>query len=474
MKRSLQALRAAVVGAVLLVLVPAGVATAQYAASEENLRVFASDDGKNSFVQQFLFQGVNPNAPAALQGRTAVHNAAKGTLGKPAVRNLEALLQARGDPNARDHDGNTPLHLVSSGSDFFGDRVTPIRVLLRYNADPNRTNARGETSLHVAEDPAVVEALLAGGANPTIADGEGLTPLQRFLRQGASNGRIVTLLLEAGADPERTDSEGDAPLHTAVHKAPSSGKADNVAALLAGGADPCVRDARGYLPYHLAEEGGWVRHALSQAYGGELACDDSSEMAYEGENQNDDSSQMAYEEVAQLGGILLGSDGSDDSPEMGYERELRAWEEREEARRAEEARIAEEARKAKEARRAEEARSRQARRQQQNQVPDSRRSSNGAFRSSNCQDVTPTCRRVLATMEARMAPIKARLDAGGLSVSRSAELTAQMFKIFLDQAPICYATEIRPQCRAANQRDLEQARQSYESALETARQARGE
>ena len=253
MKRSLQALRAAVAGVALLV--PAGVATAQYAASEENLRVFASDDGKNSFVQQFLFQGVNPNAPAALQGRTAVHNAAKGTLGKPAVRNLEALLQARGDPNARDHDGNTPLHLVSSGSDFFGDRVTPIRVLLRYKADPNRTNARGETSLHVAEDPAVVEALLAGGANPTVVDGEGLTPLQRFLRRGASNGRIVTLLLEAGADPERTDSEGDAPLHTAVRKAPSSGKADNVAALLDGGADPCVRDARGYLPYHLGRGG---------------------------------------------------------------------------------------------------------------------------------------------------------------------------------------------------------------------------
>ena len=504
-KRALESIRSTVFGSLFLGLV-LGVLSAGTAGAisddEDRLFRFAAHDKDNGTVRQLLAEGVSPNAAGNFDGRTAVHSAAKGG----AAKNLAAMLQAGGKPNVQDGDGDTPLHLASKGSyaSGFSDHPAAVRVLLQHGANLHRTNSSGETPLHVAvftgvsaAHVGVIKALLDAGARPSAVDGNGLTVLQRFSRHSENNGAIVRLLLRAGANPDQKDPRGDAPLHAAIKTGGSYGKAEVVEALLDGGANPCVRDARGSTPYHMSSDLNRIHRALARAGGSDAShasgqgCwwdddqrtdrveadqtnDDSSEMAYQGETRNDDSSDMAYEKVAQLGGVLRENDGSDDSPEMGYERELRAWEAMEEARRAEAARIAEEARKAKEARRAEAARSRQARRQQQNRVPDSRRSSNGALRSSNCQDVTPTCSRILATIEARMAPIKARLDAGGLSVSRSAELTAQMFKIFLDQAPICYATEIRPQCKAANQRDLEQARRSYESALKTARQARGE
>ena len=95
-------------------------------------------------------------------------------------------------------------------------------------------------------------------------------------------------------------------------------------------------------------------------------------------------------------------------------------------------------------------------------------------RSQNCQeDLSPICRQVEHTIKMRIAPIEARINAGGLSISRNAELMAEVSKIFLDHAPSCFVTETRPHCVMANQRHLEEMRKTYESALETARQARG-
>ena len=98
----------------------------------------------------------------------------------------------------------------------------------------------------------------------------------------------------------------------------------------------------------------------------------------------------------------------------------------------------------------------------------------GGSHGSDCQeDVTPTCRQVAATVESQVASIRTRLDAGGLSMSQTYDLGAEMYKVFLDHLPACYATETRPHCRALNEQDLQQFRHAYESARESARQARG-
>ena len=188
--------RFTVFGSLVLGLVLVGLVAIKYAATEENLRTFASQDGKNAFVRQLLALGVNPNAPEPSTGQTAVHKAAEGTLGKPAVKNLQALLQAGGDPNVQDREGNTPLHLASPGFDVFGDHVAPIRVLLQHDADPNLANAQGRTPLHVAEDTPVFRALLEAGADACVQDARGATPYH------VSSGmkRIHRALAGAGGD----------------------------------------------------------------------------------------------------------------------------------------------------------------------------------------------------------------------------------------------------------------------------------
>ena len=97
----------------------------------------------------------------------------------------------------------------------------------------------------------------------------------------------------------------------------------------------------------------------------------------------------------------------------------------------------------------------------------------GGVDSSSCQDLTPTCLQVMATIKGRVAPINARVAAGGLSMSELYALGAEMYKVYIDLLPTCYATETRPHCQAANQRDLEEIRRAYESARRSERQARG-
>ena len=267
--------RVPVVGCLVLMLavLAAGPADA-VSIKETNLFNLASDDKDNGTVRSLLAEGVSPNVPVGFDGRTAIHNAAKGG----AAGNLVAMLQAGGKPNVQDRNGNTPLHLASMGSfsGGFTDHAAAVRVLLEHGANLHRTNDSGETPLHVATHTGVgaahadvIKALLAAGARPQQADGTGVTALQRFVRHGSDDGEIVALLLKAGANPDQKDSRGDAPLHAALKTGGSHGKANVVEALLDGGANPCVRDDRGYTPYHLADSRGMTRsrQALDRASG---------------------------------------------------------------------------------------------------------------------------------------------------------------------------------------------------------------
>jgi len=76
-----------------------------------------------------------------------------------------------GDPNGRNGDGRTPLHVAAAD-----EQADWLDALIGAGGDPNIRDKDGKTPLHCATTQPCVDVLIAGGADPTIADKDGNTP----------------------------------------------------------------------------------------------------------------------------------------------------------------------------------------------------------------------------------------------------------------------------------------------------------
>jgi ankyrin repeat protein len=108
--------------------------------------------------------------------------------------------------NKVDGSGHTPLSLAVSPISrmkTIEERLTVIRILVNAGADVNARGGNGCTALHAAvywssgktvkyPGYSVVNELLAGGANPYMADDEGETPIDVALKY--QNRELATLL----------------------------------------------------------------------------------------------------------------------------------------------------------------------------------------------------------------------------------------------------------------------------------------
>jgi ankyrin repeat protein len=100
-----------------------------------------------------------------------------------------------------------------------------------------------------------VELLLRHGADPRLADFDGVTPLHYATDAGCIE--AVELLLQRGADPNALDDFSRTPLHYAALRCKNGEScAALVELLLKHGADPQIRDARGKtaLEYIISDE----------------------------------------------------------------------------------------------------------------------------------------------------------------------------------------------------------------------------
>lgn len=101
------------------------------------------------------------------------------------------MLAQGANPDARDGDGRTPLHLANQ---------TSAAILLRHQADTRLTDRQGNTALHVAaEDSRGTCRLLVQAGMPVNArNASGLTPLHFAVLAGKT--QVAEELVALGGD----------------------------------------------------------------------------------------------------------------------------------------------------------------------------------------------------------------------------------------------------------------------------------
>jgi uncharacterized protein len=157
------------------------------------------------------------------------------------------LIERGADVNTRDDDdrGDTPLtHAASLG------HLEMVELLLLNGARFDVCGLHG-CALASASSPAIVERLVAAGADPNFA-GEGEPALLQALLFGRR--AVAEALVRAGARPEVQGAFGE----TVLHAAATHGDVDTVQWVLGLNIDIHAKDASGGTALHAAAAGGSI------------------------------------------------------------------------------------------------------------------------------------------------------------------------------------------------------------------------
>lgn len=162
---------------------------------------------------------------------------------------VEVLLdQNRGNIEARDKEGETPLILAARGG-----HADTVRLLLDKGATIDARTKHNSTALHMAADGGhenIARLLLEKGAMVDAKTNYDSTPLLLSANDGHED--VVRLLLDHGAYVNATDQDGGTPLHWAAQK----GYYSVVRLLLEKGASIDARTKYGSTPLILAAKEG--------------------------------------------------------------------------------------------------------------------------------------------------------------------------------------------------------------------------
>jgi len=142
-------------------------------------------------VQLLIKYGVKVNQQSST-GRTAlfVHTQMNR------YKAVEALLNAKADPNLLANDGSTAIFTAAKEN-----RIAILRLLIKAGAKVDVPTNNGKSALMVASHNGhkdIVEILLSNGANAQIRDKKGLSPIDYANVNG--NQKIIFLLSKRGAE----------------------------------------------------------------------------------------------------------------------------------------------------------------------------------------------------------------------------------------------------------------------------------
>ncbi|XP_023313610.1 tankyrase-like [Trichogramma pretiosum] len=192
---------------------------------------YALEQQQAEFFEILVENGANPNS-ADFEGLTSLHIIIKQNWGS---KNYESftnkffdISRAKGQPvqiDARDKKGQTPLHyaVVKRNEQI-------VKWLLEKGADATLADTEGLTPLHITCDSLVAHYILQISSKKqqkvqvNAQDKLGRTPLHYAVCTDRRN--YVTMLLAKGADPNSADSEGVTPLHIICQKKYDDGMAE--------------------------------------------------------------------------------------------------------------------------------------------------------------------------------------------------------------------------------------------------------
>lgn len=127
---------------------------------------------------------------------------------------IQQLLELGVDVDISDEDGKTPMAVALERED-----IEIAKMLFAAGAGQNESYGPQGTIVHYAvkkENIGLLRHVLAGGVMVNSTDAHGMTPLFHAVFSSLNGPAMIQELLAAGADPQIADNKGETPLHYAV------------------------------------------------------------------------------------------------------------------------------------------------------------------------------------------------------------------------------------------------------------------